>query len=311
MKSMLLAAMSALALAAACAPAPAPAAPVAEVAAPAPVIHYGNNPAASGIFEHDGAKLYYEVYGEGEPLLLVHGNGGSIGGFSAQIAFFKSKYKVIAMDSREQGKSTGSDAPITYEQMTDDLAALLDHLKAAPADVVGWSDGGIEALLLGIRHPDKVKKLVAMAANLNPSTEAVQPEIIKVVEDGVKQFPPGFADTPEGKTQMKLINLLLKQPNIKPADLGKIAAPTLVLAGDQDLIRTEHTVLIFNSIPNAELGIFPNATHAVPYDDPALFNATVDRFLSAPFKKKDRVADTMASLGKMGEELKAQAATGP
>lgn len=302
----LTAAAAMLALAA-CQPAktetPAPVTPAAT--APAAAIRYGDNAAASGTFEHDGAKLYYETYGEGEPILLIHGNGGSIGGFTAQIEHFKTHYKVIAMDSREQGRSTGSDVPITYEQMTDDLAALLDHLKTGPVSVVGWSDGGIEALLLGIRHPDKVAKLVAMAANLNPSTQAVQPAVLDLVKDAVKQFPPGFGDTAEGKTQLKLVHLLLRQPNIKPEELGKIAVPTLILAGDHDLIRTEHTVEIFNALPNGELGVFPNSTHAAPYNNAELFNATVDRFFTTPYRKIDLVPDTMSALGEMGAKLQA------
>ena len=93
--------------------------------------------------------LYYEVYGQGEPLVVIHGNGGSIGMLAAQIAFFRSRYRVIAMDSRDQGRSSDSPGPITYEAMADDLAALLDHLQIGPVNVLGWSDGGIEALLPG------------------------------------------------------------------------------------------------------------------------------------------------------------------
>jgi pimeloyl-ACP methyl ester carboxylesterase len=285
-----------LATLSACAPSPAPAAPAVEAPAAAP-IPYGANAAASGTFAHDGVTFYYETYGEGEPLLLVHGNGASIGSFAKQIEHFKLHYRVIAMDSREQGKSTGSDAPLTYEVMTDDLAALIDHLKTGPVNVLGWSDGGIEGLLLGIRHPDKVKKIVAMAANLNPSLEALYPETLGMVDEMKKSVPPEAASTPEGKRALKLMQLMLDEPNIAPAALGKIAAPTLVLAGDQDLIRLEHTVAIFNAIPNAELAIFPNSTHAVPLDSPELFNATVDSFLSRPFKKKTRVGDMLASFG--------------
>src|SRR5215217_1799913 len=132
-------------------------------------VTYGANPAAGRTFSHDGITFYYEVYGTGEPLLLVHGNGGSIADFRAQIPYFRKRFKVIAMDSRDQGKSSDSREAITYEKMTDDLAALLDHLQAGPVNVLGWSDGGIEALLLGIRHPARVKKIAAMAANLNPT----------------------------------------------------------------------------------------------------------------------------------------------
>ncbi len=297
----------ALALAmAACAPAAPPAAEApapAQAAAPAAKIPYGVNQAASGTFTHDGVTFYYETYGEGEPLLLVHGNGGSIGSFGAQIDAFKGKYKVIAMDSREQGKSGSSDTPITYEQMADDLAALLDHLKIASADVVGWSDGGIEGLLIAMRHPTKVKRLVAMAANLNPSLEAIYPETEAMAKAMTDAFPADQKNTPEGKRILKVTGLLLSQPNIDPKALNKITAPTLIISGDQDVIRLEHTVQIYNNIPNANLAVLPNNTHMVPYDDPELFNATIQRFLDKPFVKKDRIKDMEASGMKLMSEM--------
>ena len=299
MKTSLLAALSAMAFAiSACAPSPAPAAPAAEAPAAVP-IPYGANAAASGTFTHDGVTFYYETYGEGEPLLMIHGNGASIGSLGKQIEHFKATYKVIAMDSREQGKSGGSDKPLTYEVMTDDLAALMDHLKTGPVDVLGWSDGGIEALLLGIRHPGKVKKLVAMAANLNPSLDAIYPETDGMVKQIAGTLTPEALATPEGKKQAKLVNLMANHPNINPKALASITAPTLVLSGDQDLIRLEHTVAIFNALPNAELAVFPNSTHAVPLDDPEAFNAMVERFLTTPCKKKDRVSEMVASLEKL------------
>jgi pimeloyl-ACP methyl ester carboxylesterase len=155
-----------------------------------PAAKYGSNPAAGRTFTHDGVRLYYEVYGEGDPLLLVHGNGSSIGSFSAQIDRFRKRYKVIAMDSRDQGKSGDSPGEITYETMTDDLAALVDHLKIGPVNVLGWSDGGIEALLLGIRHPAKVKKIAAMAANLNPSDQALRPETVALFKSMIDRCRP-------------------------------------------------------------------------------------------------------------------------
>jgi triacylglycerol esterase/lipase EstA (alpha/beta hydrolase family) len=119
------------------------AAPPRPVVAPArPVVAYGSNPAAGKTFIHDGVTLYYEVYGQGEPVLLVHGNGGSIAWLKAQIEYFRTRYRVIAMDSRDQGRSSDSPGAITYEKMTDDLAALLDHLKSPPVNVLGWSAGG-------------------------------------------------------------------------------------------------------------------------------------------------------------------------
>jgi pimeloyl-ACP methyl ester carboxylesterase len=264
-----------------------------------PAVRYGNNAAAGHTFTHDGVRLYYEVYGKGEPLLLVHGNGGSIADLSAQVAYFRKHYKVIAMDSRDQGKSGDSPDQLTYEKMTDDLAALLDHLKTGPVNVLGWSDGGIEALLLAIRHPAKVKKIAAMAANLNPSEEAVRPEVITLVKSMLAAIPASERDTPQGRRQIKVTAMLLEEPHIELKVLEAITAPTLVLAGDRDIIRDEHTVAIYQHIPNGQLAIIPNATHMVPFDDPALFNATVERFFRTPFVKKDRINDLMKSFEKM------------
>lgn len=261
-------------------------------------IPYGANKDAGATFLHDGVTLYYETYGRGEPLLLVHGNGASIGTLAEQINHFKTKYKVIAMDSRDHGRSADSQEPITYERMTDDLAALIDHLQLGSVDVVGWSDGGIEALLLGVRHPGKVKKIVSMAANLNPGPEAFDPEVGALIKS-MMDLPDEAKNTPQGRRQLKVVGMMLKEPNILPAMLAKVTAPTLVLASDHDLVRLEHIITIYKSLPNAQLAIFPNRTHLIPYDDPEQFNGTVDRFLATPFKKIDLIPQTMGSLEKM------------
>ena len=265
--------------------------------APAPIV-YGDNPAAGGSFEHDGVRLYYEVYGKGPPLLLIHGNGASIWSMKHQIAFFSQSYQVIAMDSRDHGRSGDAAGPLTFEAMTDDLAALLDHLHTGPVLVLGWSDGGIEALLLGIRHPDKVTRIAAMAANLDP--EGLAPEILKL------EGPPPKTDPGHARTRAERVDALDRdEPHIKPGALQAITAPTLVLAGDHDVIADEHTLEIYHHLPNAELMIFPGATHMVPVDDPERFNAAVDRFFRAPFVKTDRVAGLMNTLARMRAEYAA------
>lgn len=243
---------------------------------------YGANPDAGNTFVHDGVALYYEVYGSGEPLLLVHGNGGSIGSLAAQIEYFRERRQVIAMDSRDQGRSGDSADPLTYEKMTDDLAALLDHLEIGPVDVLGWSDGGIEALLLGMRHPDKVKRLVAMAPNLNPSEEALYPETIALTREMLDSMATEWRDTPQGRRELKATELLLAEPNIDASELGSIEAPTLILVGDHDVVRREHAVEIYEHLPNGKLKILRNATHMAPQDDPARFNRAVERFFRKP-----------------------------
>ncbi len=260
---------------------------------------YGSNSSAGHTFVHDGVKLYYEVYGQGAPMLVIHGNGGSILDMRRQIEFFRKRYRVIAMDSRDQGRSSDSPDKLTYEKMADDLAALLDHLKTGPVYVIGWSDGGIEALLLAIRHPEKVKKLAAMAANLNPSDKALRPEALEFIRSSVKAISPEQLATRQGKREAKVTEMMLSEPNISLDELASITAPTLILAGDHDVIDAHHTVDIFQSIPNAQLAIFPNATHTIPYDDPARFNGTIERFFRQPFVKIDRINDLIKALTKL------------
>ena len=270
----------------------------AQVGTHTPKPRYGVNPAAGHTFTHDGVTLYYETYGSGELLLVVHGNGGSIADVAAQIAYFSASYQVVAMDSRDQGRSGDSPGDLTYEKMSDDLAALLDHLEAGPANVLGWSDGGIQALLLAIRHPAKVKSIIAMAANLNSTGEAFRPDVAEWLASYVEAISGD--ETPEGRREFKVASIMLEQPSIAPESLGSIVAPALIMAGDRDLIRDEHTVDIYHHIPNSQLAIFPNATHMLPYDDPAAFNATVERFLRDPSASKDRIHDLEKSL----EELR-------
>jgi len=261
---------------------------------------YGSNPAAGKTFTHDGVKLYYETYGAGEPLLIIHGNGGSIFDVGAQIDHFRKRYRVIAMDSRDHGKSADTSDEVTYEKMAGDLAALLDHLKAGPAYVLGWSDGGIEALILGMRYPGKVKKIAAMAANLNPSDKALHPEAVKFIQEAVAGMKAaGAPATQQGKRELKLMQMMLDHPNIDASALRSIQAPTLVLAGDHDVIADAHTLEIFHNIPNSYLCIFPNASHMIPFDDPARFNGAVERFFREPYVKRDRIKDFLSSIEKM------------
>ena len=265
---------------------------------------YGANPAAGGYVEHDGVRLYYEVYGEGPPLLLLHGNGASIWSMKHQIAYFRRHYRVIALDSRDHGRSSDAPGPLTFEAMADDAAAVLAHLHAGPAMVLGWSDGGIEALLLGMRHSDQVSKIAAMAANLYP--EGLAPEILAAVSSPPKRHP-GHPPTRAERVE----DLDRDQPHIRPSALEAITAPTLVLASDHDVIADEHTLEIYHHLSNSQLIIFPDATHMIPVDDPDRFNAAVDRFFATPFVKKHRVQDTMTSIERMKREAAAEQASEP
>ena len=258
---------------------------------------YGHNPSAGATFVHDGVTLYYEVYGAGPPLLMIHGNGASIASLSAQIDDFRQRYQVIVMDSRDHGRSGDSPTPLTFEAMTDDLAALLDHLHAPPVRVLGWSDGAIEALLLGIRHPDKVSMIAAMAANLDP--HGVYPEFLEGADPPPAPLSADAATRASAARRLRVSRLDRDEPHIAPEALEAITAPTLVLAGDHDAIRDEHTLLIYHHLKNSQLVIFPDATHMIPIDDPVRFDAAVERFFDTPFVRKDRLLDLLKTLGRL------------
>lgn len=251
--------------------------------------NFGKNEKAGKYYDIRGFKMYCETYGSGEPLLLIHGNGASISAFVKQIPFFLAKYKVIIADSRAQGKSVDKSDSLSYDMMADDYAALLSAMNIDSAYVIGWSDGGINGLLLAINHPEKVKKLAITGANLQPDSSAVSPDILKrttrTYNMFVKMFLENRAKTPLDSTIYKYIKLLKEQPHISLDALHKIYAPTLVIGGDQDVIRPGHSLLIFENIPNANLWILPNSGHSTLINYSDEFNKKVDDFFKTRYHK--------------------------
>jgi len=234
-------------------------------------VPYGNNKQAGHYAHINGIELYYESYGSGEPLLMLHGNGGSIAAFREQIPFFEKYYRVIAVDSRLQGKSGGSADTLSYDMMAADFCTLLDTLRLDSAYVLGWSDGGIDGLLMAINCSSKVKKLAVSGANTVPDSTALPySDIISMKE---------FVEKNEGEQKDITLNrMMLYQPTITDEELGTISCPVLVMAGDRDIIKAEHTLRIFKAIKNAELCIFPGSHHGVCLQHPDMFNETVLNF---------------------------------
>jgi pimeloyl-ACP methyl ester carboxylesterase len=251
---------------------------------------YDKNPTVGKYYKVRGIKMYCETYGSGEPLLLIHGNGGSIDNFVYQIPYLSKKYKVIAVDSRTQGKSIDKGDSLSYEMMADDLAALLTEMKIESAHVLGWSDGGINALLLAQRHPEKVKNIAITGANLWPDSTAIEPTEWRNSAKGFKEISDRFNDkkpkTAQDSLSYKLQKLMFYEPNITLKQLSKIKAPVLVIGGDHDMIRPEHTMQIFRALPNASLWIVPNSGHATLVTHSAEFNKTVAAFFARTFRKR-------------------------
>jgi len=249
---------------------------------------YGNNKDVGKYVNLNGAKIYYEDYGTGEPMLLIHGNTASINAMGNQIDYFKNKYRVIIADNRGHGKSELKTDSLTYKQIAKDWEALANHLKLDSFYIVGWSDGGIVGLLMGINHKSKVKKIVAMGANLRPDSSAIYSWAVKDVQKQNKFINSKIKekDTSENwYLQKQIVGLLVNQPNITVSELLGINVPVLVIAGDKDIIRGEHTLEIFKNIPKSQLCIMPGETHFAPASNPKLFNRIVEKFITKPFKR--------------------------
>jgi pimeloyl-ACP methyl ester carboxylesterase len=247
---------------------------------------YGNNNAVGKYVKLNNANFYYEEYGKGEPLLMIHSCGTDIKAMEYQIDFFKDKYRVIIADSRGQGKSELKTNDLTYDLMAEDLEGLVKYLKLDSINILGWSDGGIIALKMGINNNVNIKKIVTMGANLRPDTTAINTWAYKQVREmhakTLKMVKNGDISR-DWKKELQFDDLLMNQPNISHSDLAKINAAVLVMIGDDDIIRNEHAVEIFNNIPKSQLCIMPGRNHGAPRNDSRVFNEISVHFLGNEF----------------------------
>jgi pimeloyl-ACP methyl ester carboxylesterase len=244
--------------------------------APQP-INYGSNATASGRVKVKEAELYYETYGKGEPLLLLHGNSQSISVFKKQIKAFLKSYKVIAVDTRGQGKSTDfSTGPLSYDLYAEDMKILLDSLHISKTNILGWSDGGNTGLIMAAKYPKYVKKLAITGACSNPN-EAVSASTLEEVRKAIESLKT--RPDVKSKYQVKLFTMLLTEPHLTALDLKHIKAPVLVMAGEKDMILEKHTRFIASNIPKSQLFIFKGASHYVPVEMVSEFNTEVLTFL--------------------------------
>jgi pimeloyl-ACP methyl ester carboxylesterase len=230
------------------------------------------------------------MYGDGEPMIIIHDNGGDIKAMQKQIPFFDTHFKVIVADSREHGRSGRNTLPLSYEQMASDWTVLLDSLRIDSAYVFGWGNGGIIGLLMAINSPAKVRKLAVLSANVRADSTALQEwflQWIKSMNDFTDKKLLAKDATQNWNFLQRLLNLMRNQPHIPFENIRKIKVPTLVMCGDRDIVRNEHTAKFFQYLPNAHLCIFPGATHMLPWEDPDLLNRTIDNFFRQPFTTPD------------------------
>ncbi|NLV57593.1 MAG: alpha/beta hydrolase [Clostridiales bacterium] len=213
---------------------------------------------------------------EGFPLILLHGNDESGIYFEHQIEPFARHARVFAVDTRGHGQSPRGEGPFTLSRFAEDLAAFMDAQAIPQADVLGFSDGGNIAILFALRYPQRVRKLVLNGANLQPWGVCRRVQIPLTLHYGwicvASACRPGLIPRKE------MLGLMIREPHIPTRDMQKIKAPTLVIAGDHDLIRTSHTRSIARALPNSVLCILPG-DHFLAHKKPDAFNEVVTAFL--------------------------------
>lgn len=236
----------------------------------------------------NGADIYFEVYGEGDPVLLIHGGLGNGDYFANQIpALVDAGFQVIVMDSRGHGRSSFDDQPIGYTLMSEDVVGLMDHLKIDKADLVGWSDGGIIGIELAIKHPERMNRVVAYGANVDPTgvrldigtNDYFNAYINAAAEDYLKISP-----APERWDEFlgNIGNMWATEPNYTDEELLTITTPILILDGaTEEAIDLNQTKWMALLIPSADLKIMDGTGHFAMFEQPDTFNQIVIDYLTA------------------------------
>jgi len=243
-------------------------------------------PLRSGYAPVNGIRMFYAVFGQGPPVLLLHGGLANANYWGNVIPLLvHNHFEVIVADSRGHGRSTRSAEPYSYELMASDTLVLLDYLKLRQVDLVGWSDGAIIGLVMAMHHPERLRRLFAYAANADPSgvrpgidTDPVFSSYIQRTESEYRRLSPTPGEYQGFLAQIQ--SMWAQQPNITQGQLGQIKVRTAIADGAHDeAIKREHTDYLARSIPGATLVILPDLSHFGMLQNPSEFSHAVIEFL--------------------------------
>ena len=267
-------------------------------AAAAQSVVYGDNPAAARWIEIDGAKIYYERYGSGRPVVLLHGGVfGYIDEFAGLIETLRRDHTVFAIALRGHGKSELGDKGISHERFADDAAAVIRRETREPVDVVGFSSGAMAAYRLIIRHPELVRRAVAIGGPIALAgwTQTGLAEV-KAYEspDQLERLYPSFVakrkqlyrDPRDWERLVRAFARITEEPDIPDSAVRAIAHPMLIVAGDRDeYTRTDHFVHIYSLLPHGSLAIVPACGHVVLACQAELMARLVRNHLDRPSQR--------------------------
>lgn len=249
--------------------------------APTPV------PVATGTVAHDGAELYYAVYGAGPPVVLLHGGMGNADHWGGQVGALAATHKVVTMESRGHGRSTWDGNRLGYHLMASDVLAVMDHLDIEAAAIVGWSDGGNIGLDIAIHHPGRVSRLFAFGANYHPSGLKAPPAGSVTFPSYLKRATADYMRLSRQKNRLAgflkaLRKMWRSEPAFTDVQLRALGAPVTIAHAEHDeIVRRDHSERLAELVPGAQLRLLPGVSHFALWQDPAAFNAAVLEFLAA------------------------------
>jgi len=238
-----------------------------------------------GWLEHDGARIWHASFGQGPPVVLLHGGLGHSGNWGNQVpALLAAGYRAIVIDSRGHGRSTRDDRPYSYERMASDVLAVLDALRVDRARFVGWSDGACIALVLADRAPERAAGVFFFACNMDPSgTKEIEPSPLldRCFARHRKDYAALSATPGQFDAFVAAVSEMMRtQPDYRAQDLAAIAVPVTIVLGEHDeFIRPEHAAYLARTIPGATLTTLPGVSHFAPLQRPERFNAAMLAFL--------------------------------
>ncbi|HUP54792.1 MAG TPA: alpha/beta hydrolase [Methylomirabilota bacterium] len=223
-------------------------------------------------------EMYVEVEGAGPDIVLLHGGGGRAGDLAGLRAHLRAGHRLIVPEQRAHGR-TADVGELTYAQMAVDTAALLDAMEVRDADLVGWSDGGIVAMMLARDRPDLVRHVVAIGANVNAdgAPNPISDENTAWLENAT---PADLDFEMSVDAKARLLTMWKAGPEITVDDLRRITRPVLLISGDRDVVTLEHTVAMYHALPDARLSVIAGADHFVPLSSPDAVAGIAARFLA-------------------------------
>jgi pimeloyl-ACP methyl ester carboxylesterase len=241
------------------------------------------------LIDIDGLDTWTETRGSGErTIVLLHGGLGNSDDLLDSIGTeFEQDFRVIGFDRRGHGYTADTDEPFHYDDMAAHAIKVLEHLDASSkVHLVGWSDGGIVAMLAALRRPDLVDRLVLIGTNFHIDG-ILAPEMGDNELHSGPMFEGYAARSPDGADHFpivveKLMAIFSTEPTLTTDDLSRLEQPTLVLVGDDDVVRLDHTVALYDALPAGRLCVLPGASHAVVFEHPQLVASIITDFLQSP-----------------------------